>query len=441
MLTPRWTPLRYHPIQQAYWASPYRFNTVPAGRRSGKTELAKRKLVKRALAGTAFDPPRFFAGAPTREQAKRIFWDDLKALVPRQLLRARPSEVDLMIPLINGAQLWVVGLDRPERIEGSPWDGGVLDEYGNMRANAWPEHIRPALSDRGGWCDFTGVPEGRNHYYDLDRAARACMTSADSATGDWASFHWISADILPLHEIAAARRDLDDLTYRQEYEASFVSFQGQAYYPFSAASHCNRLAYDRRADLIFCFDFNVAPGVAAVVQEQTLPNGLHGTGVVGEVYIPRNSSTPAICRRLVVDWGTHQGNVVCYGDATGGARGSAKVGGSDWELIRAELAPVFGERLRFSVARANSPERVRINAVNARLKNAAGDVRLMIDPVKAPHVQKDFEGVRLLAGGAGEIDKKADPDLSHLSDAIGYYIAREFPLVVREITVLATEGH
>lgn len=56
-------------------------------------------------------------------------------------------------------------------------------------------------------------------------------------------------------------------------------------------------------------------------------------------------------------------------------------------------------------------------------------------------MQKDFEGVRLLAGGAGEIDKKADPGLSHLSDAIGYYIARQFPLVVREITAHATEGH
>ncbi len=441
MLTLRWTPLRYHPTQQAYWASPYRFNTVPAGRRSGKTELAKRKLVKRALAGTAFDPPRFFAGAPTREQAKRIFWDDLKALVPRHLLRARPSEVDLMIPLINGAQLWVVGLDRPERIEGSPWDGGVLDEYGNMRADAWPEHIRPALSDRGGWCDFTGVPEGRNHYYDLDRAARAQMQGVQGSATDWASFHWISADILPPREIAAARRDLDDLTYRQEYEASFVSFEGQAYYPFAEASHCARLAYDPRADLIFCFDFNVAPGVAVVLQEQPLPNGLQGTGVIGEVYIPRNSSTPAVCRRLIADWGAHQGNVICYGDATGGARGSAKVGGSDWELIRAELSPVFGERLRLSVARANPPERVRINAVNARLKNAAGDVRLVVDPEKAPHVQKDFEGVRLLAGGAGEIDKKADPDLSHLSDALGYYIARQFPLVVREITAHATEGH
>ena len=177
------------------------------------------------------------------------------------------------------------------------------------------------------------------------------------------------------------------------------------------------------------------------MQEQTLPNGLHGSGVIGEVFIPRNSSTPAVCRRLIADWRGHRGNVICHGDATGGARGSAKVGGSDWELIRAELSPVFGRRLRLLVARSNPAERVRINAVNARLKNAAGNVRLMVDPAKAPHVQKDFEGVRLLAGGAGEIDKRAAPDLSHLSDAIGYYLARQFPLVVREITAHATEGY
>ena len=65
----------------------------------------------------------------------------------------------------------------------------------------------------------------------------------------------------------------------------------------------------------------------------------------------------------------------------------------------------------------------------------------MVDPARAPHVQKDFEGVRLLAGGAGEIDKRADPALSHLSDAIGYYVARQFPLAVRAIAAHSTEGH
>src|SRR6185436_10838521 len=166
-----------------------RFNTVPAGRRSGKTELGKRKLVRKALGATTPWNPRFFAAAPTRDQAKRIFWDDLKALSPTKFLAGRPSESELMIQYVNGAQLCVVGLDKPERIEGQPWDGGVITEVANVKADAWPKNIRPALSDRNGWCDLEGVPEGRNHYYELDKAARAQMKER-GAGSEWGSFTW-----------------------------------------------------------------------------------------------------------------------------------------------------------------------------------------------------------------------------------------------------------
>jgi hypothetical protein len=426
-LTPRWTRLRFHPTQRAYWTSPHRFNTVPAGRRSGKTEQAKRKLIKAALRGTAFERPRFFAGAPTRDQAKRIYWDDLKAMIPAELLLGRPSETDLSIRLVNGSELVVVGLDKPERIEGQPWDGGVLDEFANMKAHAWAANVRPALSDRQGWCDLIGVPEGRNHYYDLDRMARAEM-QAKGAGSEWGAFTWTSAEILPAEEIASARRDLDELTFQQEYEASFVNFEGRAYYPFTEAVHCQRLTYDPARPLALCFDFNVDPGVAVIAQEQRLPNGQDGTGIIGEVHIPRNSNTPAVCRRIIQDWGRHAGRVVCFGDASGGARGSAKVAGSDWDLIRRELGGTFGQRLFFEVPAANPAVRARVNAVNTRLKAGDGTVRMMVDPARAPNVVKDLEGVRLLAGGSGEIDKRADPALSHISDGLGYFIARVFPI-------------
>jgi hypothetical protein len=48
-------------------------------------------------------------------------------------------------------------------------------------------------------------------------------------------------------------------------------------------------------------------------------------------------------------------------------------------------------------------------------------------------MMNDLDGVRLLKGGAGEIDKKADPKLSHLSDGLGYLIHREFPLADRRM--------
>jgi hypothetical protein len=438
---PRLYPLKPHPVQLQLASTKARFVTVPAGRRSGKTERAKRKVIVEAIRATGYPDPRFFAAAPTRDQAKAIYWADLKAMIPRKLLREHPRESELVLRLWNGSEIYVIGMDKPERIEGRPWSGGILDEYANMKEGAWGENVRPALSDRKGWCWLIGVPEGRNHYHDM-------VQYAQSGDPEWANFTWPSADILDPEEIEAARRQLDPLVFAQEYEASFVNFTGRAYYPFLDSSHCASLRYNPLAPLILCFDFNVEPGVCAIVQEQELPGQferdsaglarldrpIFGTGVIGEVHIPHNSSTPAVCRKVVKDWGGHLGSVRCYGDASGGARGSAKVAGSDWELIKTELRPIFKDRLHFKVKRANPPERSRVNAVNSRLQAGNGEIRLMVDR-KASNVIKDLEGVRLLEGGSGEIDKAATKKLTHISDALGYYIEYEFPTAKRTAVI------
>lgn len=422
LLTPAWEKLRPHKGQHELWHCRARFVVLPCGRRSGKTEIAKRKLVLAALdPDSGYSDPNFFAAAPTHAQAKRIYWKGLKRLIPKQLV-VKISESELFIELYNGATIYVIGMDKPERIEGVSWNGCVLDEYANMKPQAWVENVRPALDDREGWAWLIGVPEGRNHYYDLYQFALDPKNQPE-----WAAFTWKSSDILPPHIIASARASIDELTFQQEYEASFITFEGRCYYPFLQETHCASLRklYRPEAPLIFCFDFNVEPGVAAVCQELTLPNGLEGTAVIGEVHIPRNSNTPAVCRKLIADWKGHQGAIICYGDASGGSRGSAKVAGSDWELIQAEFRQA-GLNANYDVPSANPPERARVNAVNTRLKNGAGEIHLMIDNEFAPNVTRDFEGVVLLKGGSGEIDKKATPKLTHISDALGYYIWRRF---------------
>ncbi|RLC88885.1 MAG: hypothetical protein DRJ03_01200 [Chloroflexi bacterium] len=349
-----------------------------------------------------------------------------------------PSETALTIFLRNQAEIHVLGMDKPERIEGSPWDGGILDEIGNMKKKAWPEHVRPSLSDRKGWCDFIGVPEGRNHYYELDKHAREVFAKAtkENKIPEWNAFWWPSADILPPEEIEAARRDLDELTFQQEYEASFIHFAGQAYYPFKEELHCARLQYNKKATLIFCFDFNVAPGTASVIQQQSLPepSNLFGSGVIGEVWIERGSNTIKVCNQLINDWGRHEGLIICYGDSAGGAQGSAKVQGSDWQLIKQVLGNHFGlNRVHFKVPKANPRERDRVNSVNARLMSTSGKIRLMVDPRKAPHVVTDFEGVQVTDDGSGKLEKKDDLKLTHLTDGIGYYIWKEWPLKKRYV--------
>jgi hypothetical protein len=448
-LPERWHALDPHPEQLRLLHSPARFRVVAAGRRSGKTERAKRRLVEACLDPPRVDRPTFVACAPTRDQAKRIFWQDLKDLSPRQWV-ADFRESDLTIRYRTGAQLIVVGLDKPQRAEGIAIDGAVLDEYAHCRPEAWSQSLRPALSTRGrppGWCWFVGRPRGRNHFYTLWIAAKT--------TEAWDAFHWPSSAIIPALEIEAARRDLDPLTFRQEYEADFISFDGLAYYQWDANVHLRQLEYRSALPLVFCFDFNVDPGVAAVVQEQDhqttydacpscrhaapiqssqacracggLAPTLQTTCVIGEVHIPKNSNTPAVCNRLAHDWGHHKGPVYVYGDATGGARKSSQTEGADWDQVRAYLRPHFPD-IHWRVAKANPPERDRINCVNTRLKSADGTVRFALDPQKAPNVVRDFEGVVLLDGGSGELDKKSSPMLSHLTDALGYYMHERHPI-------------
>jgi hypothetical protein len=269
-------------------------------------------------------------------------------------------------------------------------------------------------------------------------------------------FTWPSADILPAEEIEAARRELDLLSFQQEYEASFVNFTGRAYYEFDTIKHCAELKYDPMQPLIVTFDFNVAPGTASIIQEQILPgqyerdkNGaamldrpITGTGIIGEVHIPNNSNTPAVCNRIIADWGNHQGAVYVYGDATGGSSGTAKVAGSDWDLIEIALFGHFGSaRVHLQNARANPRERARVNAMNTRIMNGSKEIHLMVDPAACPNIVKDFNGVVLLEGGSGEIDKKKTPKLTHLSDGIGYYVEKEFPISGRDLAFMPLTGH
>lgn len=420
-------------------------NAVPAGRRSFKTEAAKRRLVRHAIGFSRHPDGRFFATAPTQQQAKDIFWVDLKALTPVwALATGRPdrdiSESELTIKLRNGVRIKVAGLDRPARIEGGFWDGGVVDEYADCRPDVLDQHIMPMLV-RGGYVDVIGVPSGRGHFYTL------VQRILNGELKDAAHFHWTAAEVLHLYlgkERADAfleqmRQQMDPNTYDQEWNASFVQFENRVYYCFDRQANASRpVEYDSSLPLILSLDFNVRPGTAVILQdlEVRVVGGasLWFTRVIDEVWIADNSTTIRVCEEIGRRWGKrHSGEVFVYGDASGGARGTAQVAGSDWDLVRAVLGPIFKDRLSMRVGWKNPPERVRVNSVNSRLKSASGIAWLTVDRGCA-HVIQDFEGVTYKEG-TGEIDKKGNPALTHLTDAIGYYIAEKHPLAGREPVV------
>lgn len=442
-LTDRWTPLRYHETQYRLQHDDVRFKVCAAGRRSGKTERAKRHGVMAAIRAIWQGPKGFRLAfmAPTYSQAKEVYWRDVQRLVPKRLVKSI-SHSELTLELISpagdgpGPRIQCIGMNAPARAEGSPLHAAYWDEAGDQKEGAFEMHVMPALDTPGqeGYAWIYGVPRSGGGFREYAERAQ------DPTIADMAFYTWPSADILTPEQIAAAKARMDERVFRQEYEATFVNFSGRIYYPFERHRHASeRVLYDPQEVLSLCLDFNVEPGTAVVVQEQTYRGDRDDvaerfTAAIGEVFIPHDSNTPMVCRKLAQDWGPdgvdHQGIVRLWGDATGGARKTSQTEGTDWDLAENILRPVFGERLQVMRKRSNPAERARVNAVNSRLEAADGTIRHLVDPVACPQLVKDYEEVVAKEGTNGEIDK--DPKRfkmrTHLSDGAGYYIEAEHPV-------------
>jgi len=416
----RWYPLKPHPTQlrlvQAV-SNGVRFPLVPAGRRSGKTERFKRFLVKQALRV----PGQYFAAAPTFNQAKKIFWKDLKEFSLSALHSRRPSESDLQIFFPNGSEIHVIGMDRPERFEGVPWTGGGFDEFGNLKANAWAENIFPALNtvdprnpDYRAWAWLLGVPEGLNHYYDL-------KCEAERGNPDFEVFHWPSADILPPDVIAAARRVLSARQFRQEFEASFETAAGRIYEDYSAANH-TRERIAPHEQLLWMHDQNFTPLSSAIgVRRGTNGDDLY---LLDEIVL-----SSAISRQAAIEFvdkfsGHKNKNVLIYGDPAGRA-GEKHGHASDYTEIEDVLRQngwTFQRKVKFS----HPAIRDRQNSVRAKICTADGHRSLFVNPETARWCDKGLATVQTKEGSSFQEDQRND--YQHITTAIGYCVEAEWPI-------------
>lgn len=426
----RWFPFKVntqHAAEQlsGYLNSRKRFNVLTGGRRQYKTEGAKRKGVWEGIGYNDPSSPWYLPGvedpnfafiAPTHEQAYRIFWNDLNALIPRDFILYTNIQ-RRVIHLKNGCNFFVLGADMAARLEGVMWHKFKIDEFPNIKEEVWFEHLRPCLSDTIGTCDFLGVPEGKhNHFYKM-----WCLAGENK--DDFDRWHWTSAEVLSPKEVEAAKREYDPATFRQEYEGSFENYQGRAYYQFDRDVQVKPHTYDPKAPLWIALDFNVSPGICIIGQYYE-KNGLDIEHIIDEVYVPSNSTTEKICGLFIQRYFQHQGIIEVDGDATGGAHDTTS-GRTDWEIVRSMMDSNFGRQMRYHYPMRNPHERDRVNAVNARLMSLSGDVRMLFDP-KARYTIDDFDKTTL--NDKGEIDKKTNLKVSHCSDAVGYRVSRKYPI-------------
>ena len=417
----RWYPLIDHPVQSALIAAVangVRFPVVPAGRRSGKTERAKRFVAKMAM-GNAGE--LYFIAAPTRDQVKKIYWQDMKKLCLTSLCSKSPSESDLIIFLDNGTQVHLIGLDRPSRMEGVFWSGGVIDEIADIKAGAWEANIRPALDTYNpsrpnyrAWCWLIGVPDSLNHYYDM---AQYALTANDP---DWRCYHWISADILPVATIAAAKRSMSPRQYRQEYEATFEGANGRIYEDYGLANHTD-VTIEPYEQLMWMHDQNFTP-LSSAIGVRRNGNDLY---LLDEIVLTSAVSKQS-AMEFVEKFKSHQNrHVLIYGDPAGQA-GEKHGHASDYTDIEGVLKSA-GWKFTRKVKAAHPAIKDRQNAVRAKICTADGLHSLFVNPNTAKWCDKGLATVQLQEGSAFQEDQKNK--YQHITTAIGYCVDVEWPVI------------
>jgi phage terminase large subunit-like protein len=127
----------------------------------------------------------------------------------------------MSIIMPNGGEVSVKSADNPDSLRGEGLDLAVCDEHAFMKPEAWSEALRPALSDKLGRALFISTPRGRNHFWELyQRGVRG--------DDDYQSFYFPTSanPHIQASEIEAARHELPEIIFRQEYMAEFIDDQG-----------------------------------------------------------------------------------------------------------------------------------------------------------------------------------------------------------------------
>ena len=391
-----------------------RFKVVCAGRRFGKSYLSMREICYRARI-----PNReIFYLTTSYRAAKMILWKPLKHKLQDLRWVRKINETEMSILLKNGSTISLKGAEDPDRLRGVSLDYVVIDEAADCKLDElWGEVLRPALADREGGALFIGTPKGKsNSFYDLYTFAK------DSSNTDWAAWQFttIEGGFVTQQEIEAARQDMNERQFRQEFLATFETFENRVAWAFDRDTNVKSLSQPNTDIIHVGMDFNRSPITATVGVrvEDTM-------WIIDELYI-MGSNTDELCDEIESRY--PYAKVFVYPDPSGSRQQTSSGGRSDHTILANRGFVV-------KAPRKHDPVRDRINAINARFKDATGANHLFIDP-KCRHTINSLDK-HVFKPGTQIPDKDTGED--HVFDALSYCIAYLWP-VRRTVTAPRTQS-
>jgi len=175
--------------------------------------------------------------------------------------------------------------------------------------------------------------------------------------------------------------------------------------------------YSKDKPLFVCCDFNYDPMKWALIQVD------NGDDIIFDEIVQEDTETELMAKELLRKYPYADFRI--HGDYSGTFR-STRRRATDYDIIR-ECLKIKQEQI---FVKPNPAVVTRWNIVNWRLCNSSGIRRLFVNE-DCEHTIKDFRRVKTLMSAGKDMkieDQKSNPDLTHISSAIGYYINYKYTL-------------
>lgn len=201
---------KLHSGQRKIAAGERRFNILVCGRRFGKTEYIKRKMIRCLIEGK---PVGYFV-------SRYMYLSEVWASVTRTLspLIKYKNASSHRLELVTGGVLDMWTLSNPDAGRSRKYALAVIDEASLQPdlADIWYTAIRPTLLDYQGAMFVAGTPKGINDFHKL------YVQAGDDP--EWSRWQCPTHEnpYIPQAELDALRKTMPALRYRQEILAEFI---------------------------------------------------------------------------------------------------------------------------------------------------------------------------------------------------------------------------
>lgn len=260
-----YTP-RHHQAELHDLLDQHRFAVLNCHRRFGKTVCILNHLIKAAVTNP-LPNPRYAYVAPTYKQAKSIAWDYIKQFTAK-IPGTKYNETELRCDFTNGARITLLSSENSDSLRGIFLDGVCIDETAQVDPKLWNEILRPALSDRKGFCYFIGTPAGmQNFFYEMYQHALSdekwlAYTAPVSKT-----------KIIDQEELDAALAQMGESKYKQEFECDWIAniegtIYGRLVREAEDKGRLTKIDYDPSLPVNTVWDLGVGDSTAIIFYQQ-----------------------------------------------------------------------------------------------------------------------------------------------------------------------------